>query len=167
VHCDNATQKEKKYASDLLPYATKLITFQPVDRADTWYGQLHKQIAAHPFNETGIKGFSPIQPFQVPENLAQNNQCIAFHWPNLSELNDEIAPYPWSSDDKYQRYLEGDSAATLPVLTTGPPPAAPTHSIPTVPEIHLLTAAIIKSMDWLFFISHNIGTNNACKWHLA
>ena len=33
----------------------------------------------------------------------------------------------------------------IPVLTTGPPPAAPIHTVLSVPEIHLLTAAIIKS----------------------
>ncbi len=68
---------------------------------------------------------------------------------------------------EYTRYLAGDSISTLPVLTTGPPPAAPTHTTPTVPVIHLLTAAIIKSMGQLFFVSHSIGANNAREWHLA
>ncbi len=85
----------------------------------------------------------------------------------LSELNDEIAPFPGSSNDEYQRYLEGDSIATLPVLTTEPPLATPTHSVPTVPEIHLLMAAVIKSTDQLLFISHNIGANDACELCLA
>ncbi len=49
------------------------------------------------------------------------------------------------SNDKHWRYLEGDSVATLPVLTTGPPPATPTPSVPTVLKTHLLMAAIIKS----------------------
>ncbi len=31
----------------------------------------------------------------------------------------------------------------------------------------MLTAAIIKNMDQLFFVSHSIGANNARKWHLA
>ncbi len=53
------------------------------------------------------------------------------------------------------------------MLTTGPPPAAPTHSVPTVPEIHLLTAAIIKSTDRLLVVSHSIGANDACEWRLA
>jgi hypothetical protein len=59
VHCDNATQKEKKHASGLSPYPAKLIPFQPVDGADTRYGQLYKPIAAHPFKDAGIKGFFP------------------------------------------------------------------------------------------------------------
>jgi hypothetical protein len=49
----------------------------------------------------------------------------------------------------------------------GPPPAAPAHSIPTIPAIHLLTAAIISSSDKLFFVSHSIGANSSCEWHLA
>jgi hypothetical protein len=169
VHCDNATQKEKKHASDLSPYPTKLILFQPVNGADTWYGQLYKPITAHPLKEAGIKGFFPIQLFQIPVNLAQTDQCVKFDWPSFSEFNDEIAPFPWLSNDKYWHYLEGDSVTTLPVLTTGPPPppAAPAHSVPTVPEIYLLTAAIIKSTNRLFFVSHSIGANDACEWHLA
>ena len=40
----------------------ELIPFQPVNGADTRYGQLYKPISAHPFKEAGIKGFAPIQP---------------------------------------------------------------------------------------------------------
>jgi hypothetical protein len=63
--------------------------------------------------------------------------------------------------------MDGDSVAMLPVLNTGPPPAAPIHTIPTIPAIHLLTAAIIQSTDKLFFGSHSIGCNDAHEWHLA
>ncbi len=72
-------EKRKKHASELSPYPNKLILFQPVDGVDTWYGQLYKPIAAHLFKEAGIKGLSPIQPFQVPANLAQTDQCAVFH----------------------------------------------------------------------------------------
>jgi hypothetical protein len=138
-----------------------------VDGADTQYGQIYKPISAHPFKEAGLKDFSPIQPLRVAANHAQTNQCAVFHWPSLSELNDEIAPFSWASNEEYGRYMSGDSVSTLPVLTTGPPPAAPNHSIPGVPVIHLLTAAIIESMDRLFFVSHNTGANEAWEWHLA
>ena len=46
-------------------------------------------------------------------------------------------------------------------MIMGPPPAAPDHSIPTIPAIHLLTAAIISSSDKLFFVSHSIGANSS------
>ncbi len=58
-HCDHK-QKEKKHASDLSPYPVELIPFQPVDGADTRYGQLYKPISANPFKEAGLKGFDPI-----------------------------------------------------------------------------------------------------------
>jgi hypothetical protein len=119
---------------------------------------------AHPFKEAGIKGFTPIQPFKVAKDiLAQTNQGAAFHWPSLSELNDDIAPFPWADDSEYKRYMSGDSISKLPVLTTGPPPAAPHHYIPSIPAIYLLTAAIINSTDRLFFVSHSIGANDARK----
>jgi len=166
-HCDNIKRHEKKHASDLSPYPTELIPFEPVHGADTRYGQIYKPITAHPFKEAGLKGFSPLQPFKTSTHLAQTSKCAAFHWPSLSELNDEIAPFPWASNEERLRYLDGDSITKLPVLTTGPPPAAPIHTVPSVPEIHLLTAAIIKSTDRLFFLSHNNGANDAREWRLA
>jgi hypothetical protein len=109
-----------------------------VDGADTRYGQLYKPISAHPFKEAIIKGFSPIQPFKVSQQaLAQTDQCAAFHWPSLSELNDKIAPFAWDNDTEYERYMSGDSITKLPIFTTGPPPATPNHPIPTIPAIQL------------------------------
>jgi hypothetical protein len=52
-------------------------------------------------------------------------------------------------------------------MATGPPPGAPDHANPEIPAIHLLTAAIIRSVDRLFFMSHQIGLNEACKWRLV
>ncbi len=79
VHWYNDKRMEKKHALDLSPYPAELIPFEPVDGADTWYGQLNKPISAQPFKEAGIKGFSPIQPFKVATNLAIMNRCAAFH----------------------------------------------------------------------------------------
>ncbi len=39
-HCKNAVRSDKKHAADLSPYPPELIPFQPVDGADTPYGQL-------------------------------------------------------------------------------------------------------------------------------
>ena len=158
----------EKHASDLSPYPTELILFQPVDSTNTWYGQIYKPISARPFKKAGIKGFTPIQPFKVAKNiLAQSSQYAAFHWPSLSELNDDIAPFPWADDSEYERYMAGDSISKILVLTTGPPSATPNHPIPSVLAIHLLTAAIIRSTDRLFFVSHSIGANDAREWRLA
>ena len=87
-------QKEKKHASDLSPCPVELIPFQTVNGADTLYGQLYNPISANPFKEAGIKGFAPIQPYKVSSNLAITTWCAAFHWPSLSELNDEFVPFP-------------------------------------------------------------------------
>ncbi len=147
-HCDHK-RKEKKHASDLSPYPVELIPFQPVDGADTRYGQLYKPISANPFKEAGLKGFDPIQPYKVSTYFAITSQCAAFHWPSLLELNDEFAPFPWANDAELQLYLHGDYVTKLPVLATGPPPAGPTHSIPKTPAIHLLMAAIINRTVWI------------------
>jgi hypothetical protein len=165
-HCSVAGKIEKN-AADLSPYPIKLILFQPVDGPDTRYGQLYKPIASHPFKEAGITGFTPPTSFKAPANLATTDRCEDFNWPSLSELNDKIAPFEWSDDAEFQRYLRGDFITTLPVLAAGPPPAAPLHTIPSIPATHLLTAAIIQSSDKLFFVSHSIGSNDVREWRLA
>jgi hypothetical protein len=97
-----------------------------VNGADTHYSQLYKPITAHPFKEAGLKGFTPRQSYQLaPSHLAQIQPGSDFHWPSLSELNEEITPFPWLNYDEFQRYLADDSFATLPVMTTGSPPSAP------------------------------------------
>ncbi len=159
--------KKKKHASDLSPYPPELIPFQPVDGADTCYGQLYKPISAHPFKEAGIKGFSPIQPHQVLMNLAVTDSCLAFHWPTLSEMNDKIAPLCRESKEEHQRYMDENSITPIPAFSSGPPPAAPVHPIPDIPSIQLLVAAIIRSTDHLFFVSCKFGDNDAREWRLA
>ncbi len=76
-HCHNFSRKEKKHALDLSPYPPELVPFQPVDGADTRFGQLYKPISAHPFTEARIKGFSTIQPYKVAAQLAITNRCLA------------------------------------------------------------------------------------------
>jgi hypothetical protein len=166
-HCHKAGWKEKKHTSDLSLYPPKLILFQPVDGVDMRYGQLYKPISAHLFKEAGIKGFSPIHPYQVAANLTVTNQCLAFCWPSLSELNDEVALFCWECNDECQWYMDKNSISLLPAFTTGPPPAAPIHPILAVPYIQLLVAAIVWSTDHLFFISCKFGNNNAREWQLA
>jgi hypothetical protein len=85
----------------------------------------------------------------------------------LSELNNEIALYRWESEEQRQRYLDEISIILLPLLFTGPPPAALTHAIPAIPSISLLVAAIVRSTDRLFFVLFKFGDNNAREWRLA
>ena len=67
--------------------------------------------------------------------------------------------------------LAADTSAKLreglPDFAPGPPPAAPSTSIPITPSIELLHATMILSEDKLFFISIPIGTNNVWEWRLA
>jgi hypothetical protein len=166
-HCSTPSQKEKKHASNLSSYPTELIPFKPVDGPDTWYGQLYKPIAAHPFKEAGIKGFTPMSPFKITSHLLTTDHNSAFHWPSLSELNNKIVPFPWSSEEERRKFLTGDSILTLLVMYTGPPLAAPTYPCPANPPLNTLTRSIIQSSDKLFFIFKSIGQNDACKWRLV
>jgi hypothetical protein len=166
-HCQKPGRKEKKHASVLSPYPLKLIPFQPVDGADTRYGQLDKPITAHPFKEAGIKGFSPIQPYQVTTNLAITDRCQTFYWPSLSELNEDVAPFLWESEDELRRYMDENTITPAPAFPIGPPPVSPVHPIPAVPSIQLLVAAIVWSTDRLFFVSCKFSANNVREWRLA
>ena len=85
-------KRDKKHAADLSPYPLELIAFQPLDGADTRFGQLYKPITAEPFASARLKGFLPSNPYQV-EPTANSNLLIPiepFHWPTLVELNRDI-----------------------------------------------------------------------------
>jgi hypothetical protein len=64
-HVHHPTHRDKKHAFDLSLYPVELIPFQPLDGADTRYGQLYKPIGLSPFKEAGLKGFQPSTPFHV------------------------------------------------------------------------------------------------------
>jgi hypothetical protein len=159
--------KDKKHASDLSPYPLELIPFKPVEGSDNQYGQLHKPIKASPFKEAGIDGFKPISPLKVTANYLTTDSALAFQWPSLLELNDDIAPFPWLSEEEHCLYLSGDTVTILPVMYTSPPPVLPNYSLPAIPKLNTLVCSIIQSSDRRFFISHSIGPNEACKWCLV
>jgi hypothetical protein len=87
--------------------------------------------------------------------------------PSLSELNDDLAPFQWSSEEERRPYFDGYSISSIPIMHVGPPPAAPIYDSPTIPSISTLTTTIIKSSDKLFFISNRTGTNEAREWRLV
>jgi hypothetical protein len=131
--------KDKKHASNLSLYLLELIPFEPVKGSDTLYGRLRKPIQASPYKEAGIERFKPLLPFKVPANYLMTDTALAFHWPSLLELNNKIAPFQWWLEDERRLYLSGDTVLTLPVMYTGPPPAAPTYPLPAIPELTILT----------------------------
>ena len=167
VHADKATRKDKKHASDLCPYPPELIPFQPVDGCDNQFGQLYKPISASAFKEAGLKGIEPIKPYVLPANMAVTGQCHAFHWPSLSELNEELDFPEWQNDFDCISHTHNNIAETRLVLSTGPPPEAPKFAADTILSIEILMASIIKSEDRLFFVSINIGHDCIREWRLA
>jgi hypothetical protein len=187
-HAHLPGKKEKKHASDLSPYPIKLIAFQPLDGPDNCYGQLYKPISAKQFFEAGLKGFIPTNPYCTSEVRTTTNLRIPaerFCWPTLSDLNDELdsALCLWALDGDAKRWREAEAVQDcppvlaaesavelrrgLPDLTPGPPPAAPSTSIPIIPSIESLHATMILSEDKLLFISIPIGTNNVQEWRLV
>jgi hypothetical protein len=166
-HCSTPHWKDEKHALDLSPYPLELIPFKPVKGSDNQYGQLHKPIKASPFKEAGINRFKLISPFKVTANCLTTDSALAFHWPSLSELNDDIAPFPWLSEEERRLYLSGDTVTTLLVMYMPPPPALPSYSLPAIPKLNTLICSIIQSSDRLFFISHSIGSNEAREWRLV
>ena len=168
-HCLKPSRTEKKHASDLSPYPAELIPFEPVDGADTRYGQLYKPIGANPFKEAGLEGFNPPTPFRVAQNFLDIGDFKDFRWPTLSELNDEFGPdAPWHDEAERQRLLRDDPPFSPAVMYHGPPPTPPQIDsdafIP--PSITSLAPKIISSTDKLFFIAHKLGNSSSCEWHL-
>ncbi len=68
--------KEKKHASDLLPYPFKLIPFQLLDGVENQYGQLYRKFKEHPYKEARIKGFIPPTPFSLPTQFLRINDDL-------------------------------------------------------------------------------------------
>jgi hypothetical protein len=166
-HYSTPTRKDKKHASDLSPYPIELIPFEPVKGSDTRYGQIHRPIKASPFREAGIDGFKPFLPFRVTAQYLTTDTALAFHWPSLSEHNNDIPEFQIMSEDERRAHLLGDSITAIPAMYTGPPPTAPTYPPPTIPALNILTRAIIQRRGRLFFISHSIGQNEAREWRLV
>ena len=156
--------KDKKHASDLSPYPSELIAFQPLDVADNQYGQINRKIIHHPYKEAGIKGFTPPTPFKVATNFAATNDSLSFKWPTMAELNEELFPYPWSHNEIFSEFLSDKPSSTIvPGFYTGPPPFAPKCTAPTIPPAAILAQQLIKSSDKLFFISNSIGGMADCS----
>ena len=154
-HCTSKA-KYKRHASDLSPYSVKLIPFQPIDGADNQFSQLYRKFKEHPYQEAGIKGFTLPTPFVIPTNFITTSDALRFTWPTLAELNTEILGDDGLMDND-ELLDTGDLIIPVAGLNIGPPPAAPSCSIPAVPSANSLAQRIIISADKLFFISHKIG----------
>jgi hypothetical protein len=154
-HCHSAGRTEKKHASMLSPFPLELVPFEPVDGPDNRFGQLFRPIGETPYKEAGIKGFTPPQPFKLPANFASGPDASDFYWPSLSELNEEMQPFPWLPGEQslVEANDEFEDGYTPPVMYTGPPPSAPITSPPTIPDISTLAASIIASSDKLFLVA--------------
>jgi hypothetical protein len=103
-------------------------------------------------------------PFKATSQFLTTDQ---FHWPSLSEFNDDLFPFHWSSEEERNQYFDGNLVSSLPDLHVGPPPLATTCNTPRISSISSLTTAIIRSVDKLFFISNPTGSNEAQEWRLV
>ena len=185
-HLRHAHRKEKKHAADLSPYPEELIAFEPLDGPDNRYGQLHKPISADRFDNAGLHGFLPSNPYRQHDDNIPSNYLMAkesFKWPSLSDLNDELDKELWDSDPDAKQWRAAELVHDvvpalhtttanalrrgLPEIASGPPPSAPSTVKPTIPTLAALNAAMIMSPDRLFFISIPIGTNDVREWRLV
>ncbi len=168
-HSLHPKQIEKKHAADLSPYPAKLISFEPINGADTSYGQLYRPIGANPFKEAGLNRFKPPTPFRVSQNFVNVGNFTNFHWPALSKLNDEIIPPPWRDEDERRRFMSDNSPFSPPIMYNGSPPAPPVlpADLHVPPSITTLVPQIIASADKLFLIAHKIGLSLSCEWWLV
>jgi hypothetical protein len=146
-----------------------LIPFEPKNIPQTQYSQFHKAIDLHLFKEAGISGFFPPQPFKVPAKFLNIGNHTDFQWLTLSELNNDVNEFPWSSDKERHKYFEDDTPFCSDVMYTGPPPEPPVSSLAPeqfTPSIMSLAPLIVSSPDKLFFISHSIAGSHR-EWRLV
>jgi hypothetical protein len=142
------------------------VPFEPIDGPDNRYSQINRPIKKAPYESAGVKGFEPLQPFQLPATSQYIARYEPFHWLSLSELNDEMAPFGWTIDNVNDTDEDVDPFSP-PAMYTGPPPVVPQYKPPRVPDTSTLSTNIVKGTDGLFFISHEIPNSNRREWRLV
>ena len=65
-HCLREGIKSKRHASHLSSFLLPLVPFQPADGSKNRYSQIHHPVAKAPYELASLKGFEPLQPFQLP-----------------------------------------------------------------------------------------------------
>ncbi|KAL3794570.1 hypothetical protein HJC23_008026 [Cyclotella cryptica] len=92
-------------------------------RPDNRYGQINRPIGLKPYLQAGLEGFEPLQPFKLPPSVdlaTASHACRTFHWPSLSELNDEMSPFPWETGEHEQVATMTDDDIVHASLYHGP-----------------------------------------------
>ena len=119
--------------------------------------------------QAGLDGFEPLQPFKLPPSVdfASASAYRTFHWPSLSELNDEMSPFPWTTGEREQVATMTDDDIVHASLYHGPPPTMPVVHPPKLPSPSALAAMLVKSDDRLFFISHELSNSGRREWRLV
>ena len=105
-----------------------------------------------------MEGFTPSNPYKpiAPANFIQATPRLP--WPTLSELNDELDGALLESDPDARKWhamelVEGVAPTFSAGVAPGPPPAAPSVTIPTIPSLEALNVHMFHSSDNLFFIA--------------
>ena len=173
-HRDSGTMS-KRHAAHLSPYPDELLPFLPVDGPDNQYGQIHMPMKKSPYQNAGLKGFEPHNPYKVAAHAVTHSDDNDIKFPTLAELNAECFEFEEGEEDLL---LADDSlcqmveifAVTRSQSTAnkrGPPPPVQAPPAPKVPLIGPLVANILASKDKLFFISHKIPGSEISEWALV
>ena len=164
----------KRHAAHLSPFPLQLVPFEPVDGADNRYSQMYQPIKKDPYEEAGIKGFKPYQPFreQLPAIGLSAAASASLHFPSLAELNADICN--WSEGEMDLVFNDDTLTQDVEIFTSNPSVipsepvcAAPPVTKPTLPLITDLTSNLITSRDRLFFIAHRVPGTNVSEWSLV
>ena len=79
-----------------------MLPFLPVDGPDNQYGQIHTPMKKNPYQNAGLKGFEPCQPYKTATavTLVVEEELIRF--PTLAELNEECFEWEEGEEDLVQ-----------------------------------------------------------------
>lgn len=167
-HCVHANKYDKKHAAHMSPYPEQLVPFEPMDGPDNRFSQLYKNIQKNPYEDAGIKGFEPIEPYKLSPTHFVGTHKDGINFPSLQELNDEFRPYPWSYEGEEEIVFRDNSVDSTTTMYHGPPPSPPRTAVqPNLPALSDLTVSLVTSKDRLFFISLAIEGTSRHEWHLV
>jgi hypothetical protein len=167
----------KKHGTDLYPCPQYIKPFPHVKSSDYQFGNIHKGITSHPYQNAAISEFNPATPWAAPAAYAD---LVMEPFPSLTELDAGYDSWPESGNP----FLHDETAFPCglrhkaPIPTTGytnlasldPATLSPLQLLSTSTTdrtFSKLVADIIGSNDKLFFIAHSPANQSRREWKLV
>lgn len=167
----------KKHGSDLYSCPQIIQPHTHVKSSDHLFGNFHKGISAHPYENASIQGFKPASPWAAPAAFAD---VTMEPFPTVEELDAEYDSWPESGNpfQHEEDSFSGGQNSQTPAMATGNIRVDGSDQAIALPlqmssestgsrSFAQLIADIVKSEDKLFFVAHKLPNQSRREWKLV